>query len=134
RAAALTEPGVLKLGAVTYGVFRSEENKAYLHGSLSPTHEVLPGDVLMTRKNTRDLVGAVALVDTVRSGLYLPDLIFRLHLDRSQVDPTYFHSLMMSTAKRQEVRRLASGSAGSMPNLSKARLRNLPLEQIGRAS
>ncbi|MBK1784456.1 restriction endonuclease subunit S [Prauserella cavernicola] len=129
RAAENGEWGVLKLGAVTYGVFRQEENKAYLDeiGSMA-ANEVTSGDVLMTRKNTRDLVGAVAIADETRPRLLLPDLIFRLHLDRSRVNPWYFQALMMNPRKRHMVRDLASGSAASMPNISKARLSKLPIE------
>lgn len=123
------EWGVLKLGAVTYGYFQADENKAYV-GDIGrmTANEVKPGDVLMTRKNTRELVGAVALVDHVRPQLLLPDLIFRLHLDLDRVDRRYFHTLMMNPRKRPAVRDLSSGSASSMPNISKARLAKLPLE------
>ncbi|TCI98635.1 restriction endonuclease subunit S [Aeromicrobium sp. IC_218] len=129
RPAASDEWAVLKLGAVTYGYFRPEENKAYL-GDLGnmDSNEVRSGDVLMTRKNTRELVGAVALVDEVRPHLLLPDLIFRLHLDGSRLDRRYFQALMMNPQKRPSVRDLSSGSASSMPNISKARLAKLPLE------
>lgn len=73
RSASSTEWGVLKLGAVTYGVLRPDENKAFLGDTKSMmANEVQRGDVLMTRKNTRDLVGAVALVDEVsRACCYL---------------------------------------------------------------
>jgi type I restriction enzyme, S subunit len=123
------EWGVLKLGAVTYGHFQPEENKAFRGevGSMA-ANEVRAGDVLMTRKNTRELVGAVALVDEVRPRLLLPDLIFRLHLDSGRIDRRYFQALMMDSRKRSAVRALASGSAASMPNISKARLSNLPIE------
>lgn len=129
RTAGDEEVGILKLGAVTYGVFRAHENKAYLGeiGSMR-SNEVRSGDVLMTRKNTRELVGAVALVDEVRPNLLLPDLIFRLALDESRIDRRYFQALMMNPGKRPAVRDLSSGSAASMPNISKARLRQLTLE------
>lgn len=129
RPADPTEWGVLKLGAVTYGEFRPSENKAYLGNTDSiSSNEVRAGDVLMTRKNTRELVGAVALVDEVRPRLVLPDLIFRLHLDSERINRRYFHVLMMHPAMRATVRNLSSGSAASMPNISKARLRTLPLK------
>lgn len=129
RPATENEWGVLKLGAVTYGTFRSNENKAFLGDTRGMvTNEVRRGDVLMTRKNTRELVGAVALVDDVRPRLLMPDLIFRLHLDRSRLDPQYFQALMMSPQKRPSVRDLSSGSASSMPNISKARLAGLQIE------
>lgn len=129
RPAELNEWGVLKLGAVTYGQFQADENKAYLGqiGTMT-ANEVHSGDVLMTRKNTRELVGAVALVDEVRPQLLLPDLIFRLHLDSDRLDRRYFQALMMNPQKRPAVRDLSSGSASSMPNISKARLAKLPLE------
>lgn len=123
------EWGVLKLGAVTYGRFQADLNKAYLGDVGKMTvNEVRTGDVLMTRKNTRDLVGAVALVDRVRPKLLLPDLIFRLHLDSARLDRRYFQALMMNPGKRPLVRDLSSGSASSMPNISKARLTSLPIE------
>ena len=129
RPAEADEWGVLKLGSVTYGVFRPGENKAYLGqvGGMS-LNEVRPGDVLMTRKNTRELVGAVAVVDDVRPRLLLPDLIFRLELDRARVDPRYFQVMMMSGRIRAAVRSLSNGSAASMPNISKARLRTLEID------
>ena len=129
RSAEADEWGVLRLGAVTYGVFRPGENKAYLGDVGSMTaNEVRAGDVLMTRKNTRDLVGAVAVVDEVRPRLLLPDLIFRLHLDLARLNRRYFQALMMNPRKRPAVRDLSSGSAASMPNISKARLNTLPIE------
>ena len=124
------EWGVLRLGAVTYGEFRPFENKAFL-GDVTHmlSNEVKPGDVLMTRKNTRELVGAVAVVGSdVTSGLLIPDLIFRLHLDHDRVDGRYFQTLMMSPHMRESVRTLASGSAASMPNISKARLKTLMID------
>jgi len=129
RPAQRDEWGVLKLGAVTYGVFEPTEQKAFL-GDVTGmrANEVRPGDLLMTRKNTRDLVGAVAVVPDVRPHLLLPDLIFRLIVDETRVSKTYLHALLMDPRKRPQVRALASGSAGSMPNISQARLRALILE------
>lgn len=126
RPADADEVGVLKLGAVTYGDFRPSENKAFTGdlGILKGT-EVRRGDVLMTRKNTPELVGAVALVGNVRAGLHLPDLVFRLTLDESQVTGEYLQAQMMSRTTRARVRALAGGSAQSMSNISMARLRGL---------
>lgn len=128
RPAESDEWGILKLGAVTYGVFNEAENKAYLGDSTSmASNEVRPGDLLMTRKNASGLVGAVALVGKVRSKLLLPDLIFRLVVRDEHASKDFLQALLMNPRKRQEVRGLASGSAGSMPNISKARLQGLPV-------
>lgn len=126
RPADSDEWGVLKLGAVTYGTYRPDENKAYLApvGNLA-RYEVRRGDILMTRKNTRELVGAVSVAHETPPRLLLPDLIFRLSFNRSRVHATYFQTLMMSPRMRARVRELSSGSAASMPNISMARLKKL---------
>ena len=129
RPAEPDEWGILKLGAVTYGMFDAGEHKAFL-GDVTGmvANEVHRGDLLMTRKNTRELVGAVALVDEVRPRLLLPDLIFRLSIDEERVSKAYLQALLMNPRKRPQVRALAAGSAGSMPNISRTRLRTLPVE------
>jgi type I restriction enzyme S subunit len=49
-------------------------------------------------------------------------LIFRLNYDRNIVHPVFLQRLLMTGKVREAVRGLASGSAASMPNISKARL------------
>jgi len=124
------EWGVLKLGAVTWCEYNPAENKALPPEVMpEPELEVKPGDLLFTRKNTYELVAACALVRSTRPKLLLSDLIFRLHLKSdSQIDACYLHQLMICPSKRREIQRLASGSAGSMPNISKERLQTALVE------
>lgn len=125
READFDEWGVLKLGAVTLGHFNSLENKALLpETEPRPELEVKEGDLLFSRKNTYELVGATAYVHRTRERLLLPDLIFRLCLSE-KVDPVYLWQALSRKTMRNELSRLASGSSGSMPNISKARLKNL---------
>jgi type I restriction enzyme, S subunit len=59
----------------------------------------------------------------------LPDLVFRLHIIPGYpILPAYLHQLLINTQKRRELQKLASGSAGSMPNISKARLSGVKVE------
>lgn len=128
RPAAPDEWGILKLSAISYGNYREEENKAFLGDTETMIrHEVRPGDVLMSRKNTRELVGAVSLVGATRPRLLLPDLIYRLHLNQFIIDPVYFQAMMMSPTCREKVRSLAGGAAASMSNISRKRLEALPV-------
>lgn len=83
----------------------------------------------MSRKNTPGLVGASAYVWTTGGRVLLPDLIFRLQLmESAPVSAIYLWKLLTTDAKRSALTRLATGSAGSMPNISKERLRTLPVE------
>lgn len=130
RPATDDEWGVLKLGAVTWCEYDETENKA-LPSSLEPRPEleVHPGDLLFARKNTYDLVAACALVRTTRPRLLLPDLVFRFRiLPDAPVVNDFLHQLLIYPTKRREVQKLAGGSAGSMPNISKGRLETLPIE------
>ncbi|MEE1618731.1 restriction endonuclease subunit S [Brachybacterium sp. J153] len=128
RSAAPGEWGVLKLSAVSYGEFRWRENKAFLGDSaILERHEVKRGDVLMTRKNTPELVGSVALVRDTPAQIAIPDLIFRIKFNDDLLDGTYAQALLMSPTVRRRVRNLAGGSAASMSNISKARLSTLQI-------
>ena len=114
-----------KRSLITWGVFDERENKALLPDTKpKPKLEIKTGDLLFSRKNTYELVGASAFVHKTRSKLLLPDLIFRLKV-KSQVNPVYLWQALSQSSMRKEISRLASGSAGSMPNISKAKLRIL---------
>lgn len=122
RDEAANEPGVLKLSAITKGIYKSSENKAYPAGELSTAGEVQPGDLLMCRKNTKDLVGTAALVQETPPNLFLPDLIYRIKYDESRVTGEYLLNAFRTPGVRRKLEAAASGSSASMANISRARL------------
>jgi type I restriction enzyme S subunit len=115
---------VLKLGAVTYCEYSDIQNKSLPPGvAARPELEVKSGDVLFTRKNTYELVAACALVCQTRPRLMLSDLIFRLCIKKdAPLVPEYLWQLLIHPGQRAQIQRLAGGSSGSMPNISKQRL------------
>lgn len=123
RPALLNEWGVLKLSAITKQEFDDREQKAFIKGEPDPRHEIRPGDVLFSRKNTPALVAAVTLVHSTRPKLLLPDLIFRLRIeDQRVVTPEYLQAVLAHPQQRSAIQGLAGGSASSMSNISKAKL------------
>jgi type I restriction enzyme S subunit len=126
----LDEWVVLKLGSVTWGDYDETQHKTLPPDVPAfPSSEVHIGDVLVSRKNTYELVGASAYVWRTGGRVLLPDLIFRLNIaDSGVLNPMYLWALMGTESKRRQLRGLASGAAASMPNISKARLASLPLE------
>lgn len=129
RPAVIGEWGVLKLAAVTSCTYKDGENKA-LPANEPPSirDEVKVGDLLFSRKNTYELVAACAYVFETRPKLLMPDLIFRL-VFREDVaaHPIYIWKLLTTNSQRKLIQSLAGGAAGSMPNISKANLRNVLL-------
>jgi len=118
-------PAVLKLSAVTYGVFQPNENKAVLDTKdYLQTSEVKIGDLLFTRKNTPELVGMSAYVFDTEPRLMMPDLVFRLNTNEC-CDKIFLWQLINHDLFRGSISNLATGSAKSMSNISKERLANL---------
>lgn len=131
RPAGTNEWGVLKLGAVSFGTFNPNENKA-LPPSLGPklNYEIREGDFLMSRANTAELVGACAIVPNVRPMLMLCDKIFRIALkERSPVHVRWVDHALKSPLLREQISRVATGTSPTMKNISKEKILGLRLPQ-----
>jgi type I restriction enzyme S subunit len=124
RTAKLGEWGVLKLGAVTKCIYDSAENKALPDiEKPNPDIEIRAGDVLFSRKNTYELVAACAYVWETPPKLMMSDLIFRLvPRDKDSINSIFLQALLSFPSKRKMIQKMAGGAAGSMPNISKAKL------------
>ena len=120
-------PAVLKLSAVTYGEYRPWENKAVLELSqFNPQAEVKAGDLLMTRKNTLELVGACSYVYDTPPRLMIPDIVFRLNV-KPCYDKRFLWALLNHPDQRRRLQCIAGGTNTSMVNISKERLCALPM-------
>lgn len=123
------EWGVLKLGAVSFGAFNAEENKA-LPASLEPVPalQVLPGDWLISRANVTRLVGACALVKEAPPRLMLCDKIFRAvwRADAPAL-PAYLDEVLKTPHLRQQIEAALTGTSPTMKNISKPSLLALRL-------
>ena len=120
-------PAILKLSAVTYGVYKPEENKEIKdENDFVESAEVHDGDLLFTRKNTPELVGMAAYVASTSPKLMMPDLIFRLNT-KNNCNKIFLWKLINHDLFRKEIQNIASGSAKSMSNISKERLGKLSI-------
>jgi type I restriction enzyme S subunit len=119
------ERGVLKVSAVRPGEFRPFEAKAVREEVVFPKRaRVRMGDVLITRANTRQLVGAVCRVHVDSSNLYLSDKTLRL-VPSNALDPDFLVHALASSVAREQIEEAASGSSESMKNISRAVITNL---------
>ncbi|MEU5633790.1 restriction endonuclease subunit S [Streptomyces rishiriensis] len=119
---------VLKAGAANRGLFRPEENKE-LPNDLEPRPStvVRRGDLLVSRANTRDLVGSAAVVSGDYPRLMLSDKLYALALDESKALPRYVAHLLASRRIRDLIEMAASGASSSMLNISRDDILNLPM-------
>ncbi|WP_211199358.1 hypothetical protein [Mycobacteroides abscessus] len=122
---------VLKISAVTSGQFKPVESKPLpLDYQPPPEHLVRSGDLLISRANTTELVGAVAFVRDVAANLALPDKIWRFVWRDPHSVPLFYWSLFRTPSIRRRMSQLSSGTGGSMKNISKAKLGQLEIPLI----
>ena len=85
-----------------------------------------PGDVLVQRSNTLELVGTTAIFDGPPATFVYPDLMMRLRFKR-RVTGDLFWRYANSASGRSFFRSVAAGSTGSMPKISGEKLRQMPV-------
>ena len=129
RPAEPDEWGVLKLGAVSFGVFNPEENKALpRHLEPRPHLEVKPGALLISRANVTRLVGAIALAGETPPNLMLCDKIFRVvSREPAPVDTTFLAEILRISNVRRQIEANVTGTSPTMKNISKPALMGLTL-------
>jgi type I restriction enzyme S subunit len=120
---------VLKISAVTSLEYRPEQSKAVPADYAPPTsHFVRNGDLLFSRANTTDLIGATALVRNTPDNLLLPDKLWRfVWFDEPRASVLYVRQLFQQPKFRLEVGKRASGSSGSMQNISQPKVLSIPV-------
>jgi len=116
---------VLMLSSVRRGIFNPSAIKPISPTAEVPTGiEVANGDFLLTRSNTRERVGDVCIVRSVRPGTILCDLIYRLHIRDDLVDPQFLAYQLLSPYGRTQIERDARGSSGTMPKISQRHIKS----------
>jgi type I restriction enzyme S subunit len=114
---------VLRVSAVSTGWFLPDEAKP-IDREIVNRPLVFPrrGDLLFSRANTRELVAACCLVDEDIDNRFLPDKLWRVTADPKQATNEYLCYLFRHPAFRHELTKQATGTSGSMLNISQAKL------------
>jgi len=119
---------VLKAGAANGGRFRPMENKELpSEETPRPGTVVRRGDLIVSRANTRDLVGSAAVVDGDFPRLMLSDKLYAFTLDEHQALPRFVAAVLGSRRWRDLIELEATGASYSMLNVSQADIVNLPM-------
>ena len=121
-------------------ILSSLSKDGYLPGHLKPVEVdervratlVEPGDLLVSRSNTTELVGLAGVFDEQRTDVSFPDLMMRVRVDESVILTKYLELVMLSPQGRRHMRRVAAGTSGSMKKINRKGLGALeiPLPSI----
>ena len=127
------KPAILKLSSCyIWNLLNLKKNKAIINEEdFIESAEVHKSDLLFTRKNTPELVGMAAYVESTPIKLMMPDLLFRLNT-KNNCNKIFLWKLINNDLYRSRIESAANGSAKSMSNISKERLGKLqfPLPSI----
>lgn len=122
RAATTDEWGIIKVSAMTWGEFRPEDNKVVSdEARIDKRHEIHTSDILVSRANTTEYVGAPVMVRETRGRLLLSDKSLRL-IPREGVAPGYLLCVLSAPTARQQMSERATGTKDSMRNISQRSL------------
>jgi type I restriction enzyme S subunit len=122
------EWGVLKVSAVTWGVFNPEKNKRLPQSLEAKTEcEVKPGDFMLSRANTAELVArSVIAPDDCPEKLLMSDKIVRLIFLDENLKP-WVNLVNNSELARSYYKAKATGTSDSMRNVSRQVIHELPV-------
>lgn len=126
RPLAKGEKGVLKVSAVSYGVFDEYAVKAVTSGEELKRAKTHPkkGQIIISRSNTEELVGASAYIESDFDSLFLPDKLWQT-IPKPNSDMKWLSYVLASEHSRYTLSNLATGTSGSMKNITKGELLGL---------
>lgn len=120
------ERGLVKISAVTWGRFDELQSKTLPAAlEVSERNRIRPGDLLISRANTIELVGASVIVKKVQRRLYLSDKVLRLVVP--EPSKRWVNYALKTPAMRKAIEEASSGNQLSMRNISQERLRALTI-------
>jgi len=120
------EYGIVKISAVTWGVYDESESKTLPDKTLFiENRRVLVGDFLISRANTIELLGNPVIVHDVTKNLMLSDKVLRLVM--TECDKPWLSIFLRSSKGRYEIESRSTGNQMSMRNIGQKALLNIEL-------
>ncbi len=120
------EIGVAKVSAVSWGSYDEQASKTCLDVSrIEESYFIRPGDFLVSRANTIELVGAVVIVERVDRKVMLSDKILRLRLVDHAQTASWLLLMLRSPWGRRSIEDASTGNQLSMRNIGQEALRGV---------
>ncbi|WP_394937738.1 hypothetical protein [Psychromicrobium sp. YIM B11713] len=123
----VSEWGVLKVGVSNTGQFRPEENKR-LPDDEPPRSDfaVQPGELVMSRSNSKELVGCASVAPEGYPRLLLSDLTYGITL-ASNAEAEFVALTLQGAVARHTISAMSKGTSPSMQKISQRDIGNIPI-------
>ncbi len=120
------QKGIIKISAVTWGIFDEEESKTLpLVSDFIEERRIKVGDFLISRANTLELLGNPVIVHKVTKNLMLSDKVLRLVMH--EADKPWLCIFLRSTTGRIEIESRSTGNQLSMRNIGQKALLDIDI-------
>lgn len=125
---------VLALSAISKWGYRPDQFKPVEVGPETLGSRIAKGDLVISRSNTRDLVGLPMVFPEDRSDVSYPDTMMRISVDPKTIGTDYLEMCLRSPRCRRQVQSFAAGTSSSMLKINGANLRkvSVPLVPVKR--
>ena len=125
---------VLALSAISRWGYRAGQLKPVERTPEMEAAIIEPGDLVVSRSNTRELVGLPAVFEEDRKDVSYPDTMMRLSFDPSSVDARFVEMCLRSPDCRRQIQSYAAGTSASMKKINGTNLRKVEVPLIPIAS
>jgi type I restriction enzyme S subunit len=120
------ELGIIKISAVTWGIYDEEESKTLPSPDLFiENRRVQIGDFLISRANTIELLGNPVIVHAVSKNLMLSDKVLRLVM--AEENKQWVSMFLRSSKGRKAIENGSTGNQNSMRNIGQKALLNIDI-------
>ena len=124
----IDQSGILKTSCISSGKFYPEQNKKIIsedivRAKLNP----VKGSILISRMNTPQLVGHSGLIEKDYPNLFVPDRLWMIIIDEKNVNSKLLSIILSSEKTMGMISNIATGTSGSMKNISKPNFLNLEI-------
>lgn len=118
---------VLNLNCLSRSGFQNNDYKPIAEKDFIQGKKLFNGDFLISRSNTKSLVGLVGIYkDNEREAIF-PDTMMRLQLNKELIIPEFLEMYLLSPFGRRQITRLAAGTSPSMVKINKYNLNTVPV-------
>ncbi|MEF2279922.1 restriction endonuclease subunit S [Deinococcus sp. YIM 134068] len=122
------EKGVLRVSAVSYGVFAPGANKRIFQADLNRARiNPRAGSIIVSRANTSELVGASAYIEQDYENLFLPDKLWQIRKEGVNADTKWLSFFLASSRTREVISGRATGTSSGMKNVSQDAFLGVPI-------
>lgn len=121
---------VLALSAISRWGYRADQLKPVERTPEMEAAIIAPGDLVVSRSNTREFVGLPACFEEDRKDVSYPDTMMRLSFDPSNVDIRFVELCLRSPHCRRQIQSYAAGTSASMKKINGTNLRKVEVPMI----